>query len=224
MTIKAWPNSLQPREKLLANGVNSLSDTELLALMLGSGQRGQTAVDLAHIALAKHQDFYTLSQLSIDEFCLLPGFGKVRYCQWHAALEIAKRSLGTKLKQSQVFDNSQQTKHYLASQLCGYQQEVFACLFLDHKHHLIAFEKLAHGTIDHATVHIRTIAQYALRHNASSVILAHNHPSGDSAPSQHDIDITRHIRDKLAYFDVSVLDHIVVGRGHTSSIMELGVL
>jgi len=141
-----------------------------------------------------------------------------------AALEMARRHLLQQLQRDNALENPDTTRNYLASRLRHYRHEVFACLFLDNRHRVIAFEELFRGTIDGASVHPREVVIRALHHNAAAVILAHNHPSGIAEPSRADIGLTRRLADALALVDIRVPDHLVIGDGQAVSFAERGLL
>ena len=217
MAIKDWPVRERPRERLLANGAASLSDAELLAIFLRTGVNGKSAVDLARELL---QGFGGLRRLLAAEqatFCKAPGLGPAKYAQLRAVLEMGQRHLSERLTRGQALTSARQSAQYLQSRLRDHPYEVFAALFLDSQHRVLAFEELFRGTIDGASVHPREVVRHALRHNAAALILSHNHPSGTAEPSQADRQITIRLRDALALIDVRVLDHLIVGDGDCCS-------
>lgn len=224
MAIRDWPKAERPREKLLQQGPNALSDAELLAIFLRTGIAGKTAVDLARELITQYGGLRPLLQADFDAFCSAPGMGMAKYTQLQAILEMSRRHLRETLQRGAALDNPQQTRDYLSSELRGYEHEVFSCLFLDNRHRVLQFEKLFFGTINSATVHPREVVKRALKHNAAAVILSHNHPSGVSEPSQADVDITRHLKQALALVDVRVLDHFVIGDGEYVSLAERGLV
>jgi DNA repair protein RadC len=211
MAILDWPPDERPREKLLNRGVAALSDAELLAIFLRTGVRGKSAVDLARDLLDSSGSLRALMDLSQHSFCAHKGLGEAKYVQLQAVLEMGRRHLHEKLQRGESFSSPQLTCHYLQQRLRDYPYEVFACLFLDNRNRLIAFEELFRGTIDGANVHAREVVRQALHHNASAVILSHNHPSGVAEPSEADRQVTSHLKQALNLIDVRVLDHIVVG-------------
>jgi DNA repair protein RadC len=219
MSIRHWPDDERPREKLLARGGDALSDAELLAVFIGSGRRGQSAVDLGRTLLADAGGLKALLDRSRD--C---GIGAVASCRLLAALELGRRYLDAEVKGLAGLTDPAASARYLKSRLCGYPYEVFACLFLDSRHRVIAFEELFRGSLDGASVHPREVVRRCLAHNAAAVILAHNHPSGVAEPSHDDRTITLRLRDTLGLIDVRVLDHIVVGDGPPISLAERGWL
>ena len=218
MSIREWPSQERPREKLLARGPGVLSDAELLAVFLGSGRRGKTAVDLGRDLLARAGSLKTLLDAPQGE----PGIGSVAWCRLCAALELGKRYLDAELRSSTALTNPTDSARYLKSRLAGYPYEVFACLFLDNRHRVIAFEELFRGSIDGAAVHPREVVRRCLAHNAAAVIAAHNHPSGVAEPSSADRQITTRLRDSLALVDVRLLDHFVIGHGEPTSLAQRG--
>ena len=224
MSIRDWPVGERPREKLLTHGAHALSDAELLALLLGTGTRGRSAVELARELLA---DFGSLRELLSAEKvrCLArSGVGPARYALLQAALELTRRHFREALRVGPALPSPEATRTFLFAQLRDKPYEVFCCLYLDNRHRLIAFEEMFRGTIDRAGVHPREVLRQTLAHNAAAVILAHNHPSGVLEPSQADELITRRLKEALALLDVRVLDHIIVGDGESFSFSEHGLL
>ncbi|MCG5516271.1 MULTISPECIES: RadC family protein [Ectothiorhodospira] len=211
MRITDWPASERPREKLLAQGPEALSDAELLAIFLRTGVTGFTAVDLARDLLSRFGGLRPLLQADIKDFCSARGLGEAKYAQLQAVLEMGRRHLSESLKRGDAITSPEHTRRYLAARLRDYPFEVFACVFLDNRHRVLAFEELFRGTIDGASVHPREVVRRALHHNAAALILAHNHPSGIAEPSRADQSITERLRDALGLVDVRVLDHIIVG-------------
>jgi len=222
--IRDWPARERPREKLLELGPGALSDAELLAIIIGSGYRGRSAVDVGRDLIKSFgslREFLTatpkqcLRQRSIGPACL----AKLR-----AALELARRHHLDALRTGPGLNGTQSTNVFLQAQLRDKPYEVFCCLYLDVRYRLIAFEELFRGTIDSATVHIREVVRQALAHNAASVIFAHNHPSGVAEPSSADEHVTRQLKESLALVNVKVLDHIIVGDCRCTSFTERGLL
>ncbi|WP_288377627.1 DNA repair protein RadC [uncultured Pseudomonas sp.] len=222
MNIREWPLDERPREKLLARGASSLSDAELLAVFLGSGMRGRNVVELARGLLAKFGSLRQLLEADREAFLGELGLGPVRYSQLQAVLEIGRRHLATTIERESAMDSPTVVRRYLKSMLRHESSEVFGCLFLDNKHRPLAFEILFRGTINRAVVYPREVVRRALAHNAAALILCHNHPSGNSEPSQDDVHLTRTLKQALALIDVRVLDHVIVGDGEPLSMVEQG--
>jgi DNA repair protein RadC len=224
MAISDWPTEERPREKLLARGPESLSEAELLAIFLRTGVAGKTAVDLARALLSEFGSLRHLFDADRARFCASRGLGLAKYAQIQAVIEMARRYLREELQRGDVLSNPGATRDYLTAKLRGRPHEVFVCLFLDTRHRVLAYEEVFRGTIDGASVHPREIVKLALSHNAAAVILAHNHPSGVSEPSQADVRLTQRLRDALMLVDIRVLDHLIVGDGPALSFAERGLI
>jgi len=224
MSIRHWPISERPREKVLERGAQALSDAELLALLLGSGSRGRSAVELARALLTEFGSLRELLNADRPRWLGQHGIGPARYAAMQAAVELARRYFRQGMRIGPVLDAPDAARAFLLAQLRDRPYEVFCCLYLDKRHRLVGFEELFRGTIDGAGVHPREVLRQTLLHNAAAVILAHNHPSGVLEPSQADEFITRRLRDALALVDVRVLDHIIVGDGHCFSFSEHGLI
>ena len=224
MSIRHWPSAERPREKLLERGAAALSDAELLALLLGSGTRGRSAVELARKLISEFGSLRNLLTAEAARFLAQTGIGPARYAILNAAVELARRHFREALRLGPPLTAPEATRTFLLAQLRDRPYEVFCCLYLDNRHRLIAFEELFRGTIDRAGVHPREVLRQTLLHNAAAVILAHNHPSGVLEPSQADELITRRLREALALVDVRVLDHFIIGDGHCYSFSEHGLL
>lgn len=224
MSIKDWPAQERPREKLLAQGAQALTDAELLAIFLRTGVAGKSAVDLARQLLGEFGSLRALLEADLAAFSAHLGLGPAKYSQLQAVLEMGRRHLAEGLKRDSALESPQQVRDYLKARLRHEPHEIFACLFLDTRHRVLAFEALFHGTIDGASVYPRQVVKRALAHNAAAVILTHNHPSGIAEPSQADRLLTTRLKDALALVDVRVLDHFIVGDGEPLSMAEYGWL
>ncbi|MET0088637.1 MAG: DNA repair protein RadC [Candidatus Thiodiazotropha sp.] len=224
MPITDWPIDERPREKLLKRGADALSDAELLAIFLRTGIPGMTAVDLARSLLNEHGGLDPLLSADRKRFCQTRGLGLAKYAQLQASLEISRRYLHERIRHADSLNSPEQSRQYLHTKLRHYRHEVFACLFLDNRHRVLAYEELFRGTIDGASVHPREVVKSALQHNAAALILAHNHPSGVAEPSQADQAITRTLKSALALVDIRVLDHIIIGEGNPVSLAERGLI
>jgi len=224
MTIRDWPADERPREKLLARGAQALSDAELLALFLGSGARGQSAVDIGRALLQRHGGLRTLLELPPAELKAEHGLGDARATRLHGALELGRRYLAADLDRPEALSDPAACATYLRARLRHYTHEVFAALFLDNRHRPIAFEELFRGSIHGASVYPREVVRRCLVHNAAAVIFAHNHPSGVAEPSQADRDITTLLKQALALIEVRVLDHFIVGSSTVTSLAQRGLV
>jgi DNA repair protein RadC len=208
----------------LEKGAAALTDAELLAILLRTGTRGRSALDLARDLL---KSFHTLRKLIAADrqrFCREPGLGPTRFAELQAAVEIARRQLSETMRAGPSLASPRTTRDFLAARLRDLEHEVFCCLYLDKRHRLIQFEELFRGTIDGASVHPREIVKLALQRNSAAVIIAHNHPSGVAEPSQADELITQRVKEALALVDIRLLDHIIIGDGATVSFAERGLI
>lgn len=219
--LKDWPELERPREKLVHLGSASLSDAELLAIFLRTGVKGCHVVDLARQLLTSFGSLGAIFSASQEDFCARHGLGTAKYVQLQACLEMSKRYLAEKMKQSDcVLTSSQATRDYLISELRFESREIFAVLFLDNQHQVLTFERLFFGTLDAAAVYPRVIVEQALKHHAAAVILTHNHPSGVAEASLADKQITNKLIQALQLIDVRVLDHIIVAGNQCYSFAE----
>lgn len=224
MSLKDWPAEERPREKLLQQGPHSLTDAELLAIFLRTGVSGKNAVELARDLLQGFNGLRPLLEADIQQFCRHHGLGPAKYVQLQAVLEMSRRHLMARLQTGEALTSPQLAQQYLITQLRHHDHEVFACLFMDNQHRVLAFEPLFRGTIDSASVYPREVVKRALAHNAAAVIFSHNHPSGVAEPSSADERITEKLKQALAFIDVRVLDHFIIGNGETVSLAERGLM
>ena len=220
MTIQPAARGFDVREKLLTNGAHRLSDTELLAVFISSGSGKRSCMQLAHDLIKHMGDMRSLLNTDLKTFEQVPGLGLVRYVQLQAAQEICRRGDFIGLQKNTQLLSSKQTYEFLKRQLRDKKNEVFAALFLDTQHRMIAYEELFSGTINSATIHARPIIERVLKLNAAAVILAHNHPSGVSDASYQDIEVTDRIGQALDLIDTRLLDHLVIGDNEVYSIMS----
>ena len=224
MALRDWPRSERPRERLLAMGPQSLSDGELLAILLGTGVRGTSATDLARRLLEQLGGLAGVLGNGAAELARAPGVGPARAARLAAGLELGRRYLSAPGDPRPALAAPLDAARYLSARLLDLPHEVFCCLFLDTRHRLIRYEELFRGTIDGATVYPREVVKRALQCNAAAVILGHNHPSGVAEPSEADRSITVKLAKALALVEIRLLDHLVVSRGGHVSLAERGLL
>jgi len=224
MAIKDWPKDERPREKLLQHGAAVLSDAELLAIFLRTGVAGISAVELARQLIEQFGSLRSLLDANQKQFCQQQGLGPAKFSQLQAVMEMSRRHMASTLNQGNAFTDTQTTELFLKQRLRGHAYEVFACLWLDTKHRMIAFEELFRGTIDSANIYPREILKQGLHHNAAAVIFAHNHPSGNPEPSQDDIIMTQQLKKTLKLVDIRVLDHIIIGDAKNISLAQINQL
>ncbi len=224
MSIHQWPASERPRERLIQQGAKVLSDAELLAILIRHGGKGQSAVDVARELLQQFNGLRGILTASCSAFCAEPSLGLAKYCQLQAASELGRRCLRETMHQRTAIRHSKDAEEYIIASLRDYQQEVFTALFLDNKYRVIQFDYLFYGTINNASVYPREVVKRALFHNAAALIVAHNHPSGITEPSESDKEITQRLKNSLALVDVKLLDHLIVGDIQAFSFAEHGLL
>jgi len=222
MSIRLWPENERPREKLIRHGAGVLSDAELLAIFLRTGVRGCSAVDLARRLLNEFGGLRQLLEAELEEFSCHLGLGPAKFAQLQAVLEMGRRHLAATIRRQSALESPQAVRDFLKAELRHEPHEVFACLFMDTKHRVLAFEVLFRGTIDGASVYPRQVVKRALAHNAAALILSHNHPSGVSEPSHADRMLTERLKEALSLIDVRILDHFIIGDGEPLSMVEYG--
>ena len=224
MSMAGWPQGERPREKLFNKGVASLSDAELLAVILQTGTRGRTSLDIARDMLSRYGGLIGLLAADRASLTANPEIGGAKVARFVAMKELSQRHMLDGIKSKDILTSSQATRDYLRAKFRNCQSEIFSCLFLNNQHHVVKLEELFRGTIDGAAVYPREVVKRCLHHNAAAVILAHNHPSGIAEPSQADIAITNKLRIALETIDVRVLDHLVIGNSLVVSFAERGLL
>lgn len=222
--LKNLPPEVRPREKLLAQGPAALANAELLALLLRTGFKGTSVLQLAQQLLDSFHGLAGLLRASPDELKRIKGLGPAKRAEVSAVLELARRSLAQSLKQRPVFESPSQVKDYLRLHLGACQHEVFTVLFLDAQNCLLRMEDMFRGTLTQTSVYPREIVKRSLELQAAAVVLAHNHPSGCAEPSRADEFLTQSLRSALALVDVRVLDHLVVGCNEVVSFAERGLI
>ena len=222
--MKDLPIALRPREKLLSQGAQALADAELLALLLRTGMKGLGVLQLAEKVLADLGGFPGLLRAEAPQLRGVKGLGPAKRAELLAVMEMARRGLDGQLRAAPVLGSPQKVKDYLRMKLGHLPHEVFAVLFLDAQQRLIACEELFRGTLTQTSVYPREVVKRALEHNAASVILAHNHPSGLLEPSRADELLTQTLKSSLQLVDVRVLDHFVVGHSGAISFAERGLM
>lgn len=211
MAITDWPAHERPRERLLQQGAQALSDAELLAIFLRVGVRGKSAVDLARELLVRFDhSLAALTQANAVDLAKLPGLGQAKAAQLCATLELARRALAENLRAVDVLESSAAVRDYLRLNLAARSREVFVALWLDMQNRLLSCDELCQGTLDETRVYPREVVKAALAHNAAAVIFAHNHPCGTHAPSSADLALTKKLKQTLQMVGVRVLDHFVV--------------
>lgn len=200
-----------PREKLIEQGSNRLSDVELLAIFLRTGVQNCPVMELSQKLITKYQSIRGLFQAPLHELSEIKGIGLAKYVQIQAALELGKRYFSESMMGNEVLKNPTVTKDFLKVKLSQHQQEVFAAIYLNNTNQVIGFEELFYGSLNITAIHPRVLVKRALYHNAAAVMLAHNHPSGNPTPSEVDIKTTQLLKEALDLVEIKLLDHFIVG-------------
>jgi DNA repair protein RadC len=224
MGITRWPPAEQPRRRLQVRGLDGLTDAELLALVLRTGQGGLDAVALARRLLGEFGSLAGLLGADLRQLLATPGIGPAKAAALKAIPGLAERCLEHTVRAGVVCRGSAAVGQYLRQRLGAHRREVFAVLLLDAQHRLIDYRELFLGTLDAAVVHPREVVRAVIEAGAAAVIFAHNHPSGVAEPSRADIALTERLHSALALIDVRVLDHFVVASTTTVSLAERGLL
>jgi DNA repair protein RadC len=218
--VSYWPAGERPRERLLQRGANALSDAELLAIFLRVGVRGKNVVELARQLIRQFGGLRGLFRASASELRSLKGMGNAKIATLQAIAEINRRWLEEKISRTEFLECAQDVYRLLEQRLRDRDHEIFAIVFLDTKHRVLAIEELFHGTIDSASVFPREIVKRALDLGAAAIIAVHNHPSGVPEPSQEDQKITRELKAACLLMDLRLLDHLVIGANTFHSFAE----
>jgi DNA repair protein RadC len=224
MSMAAGPLAERPRERLHAQGIEALSDAEVVALFLGTGSRGRSAVDVARDLLGQFGRLSRLLAAPRADLDRVRGVGAVRSAQIAAVMELARRALAEEMRAGDSLASPAAVRGYLRLRMQHLAHECFWCVFLDAQNRVIAAEELFRGTLTQTSAYPREVVKHALAHNAAAVILAHNHPSGVAEPSLQDQALTRTLTEALGLVDVRVLDHFIVAPGACLSFAERGLL
>jgi DNA repair protein RadC len=224
MAISDWPEGERPREKLLTKGASSLSEAELLAIILRTGVRGKSAVDLGRELLQQYGTLSSLFASDLERLLHMKGLGLTKAVQLQAVIELARRALEEQIKPGVNLSSPKAVRDYLRLSLLRQDKEVFLGIFLDAQNRVLITEELSNGTLTQTSVFPREVVKRALHHNAAAVVFAHNHPSGLAEPSRADELLTQALKQALSLVDVKVLDHFIVGGSTTMSFAERGLL
>lgn len=224
-SIKQWAKDDQPREKLLLKGAENLSNSELLAILIHNGTKEKTAVDLAKDILKRGKDnLNELGKLNIKELMKIKGIGEAKAITITAALELGRRRQASSSLERAVVASSRDIAQYLQTVLQDYRHEVFAVIFLNRANKVRHFEIISEGGITETVADPRIILKKALEEEAVSIILCHNHPSGSLKPSRADESLTKKIKEAAQFFDIRVVDHIIVSENGYYSFADEGRL
>ncbi|MCC8394202.1 DNA repair protein RadC [Paraburkholderia sp. MMS20-SJTR3] len=217
-----WHRSDMPRERLISKGPSALSDTEMIALVLGSGLPGHDVFRVAGALLERFGTLRAMLDATYTDFDGIRGLGPAKKTQLLAIMEMSRRSLVDRMRRRELLNSPETVENYLRLLIGGRPLEVFVSLFLDARHRLIDCEESAQGSLTRMAVYPREIVRRALAANAASLIVAHNHPSGALQPSASDCRLTQTLRDALALVDIQLIDHLVVSADGVYSFARAG--
>ena len=225
ISIKDWSEDDRPREKLLKKGIQTLSDAELVAILIGSGNTEMSAVELSkNILLANENNLNKVAKNSVRNLMKFKGIGEAKAISILSALELGKRREAVVVNEQKKISSSQDIFQIMNIKFRDLPYEEFWVVYLNHSNKIIHKEKMSQGGISGTVVDVRLILKKAIEYLASSIILSHNHPSGQLKPSQQDIEITQKLKKASAYLDISVLDHIIIADNQFFSFADEGVL
>ncbi len=216
--------ALLPREKILAYGAAALSNAELLAIFLRTCSQGEPVLQLAERLLKEFGSLYLLLQADYTKLAQCKGMGVCKFTQLQAVSELARRFFSEQFLHEDVMSGPELLKTRLLELFAGQEREVFMVLFLNNQHQIICQEEMFKGTLNRVEVHPREIIRFAIKMNASAIILAHNHPSGNPEPSVADRQVTERIHSACSIMGIKLLDHFVVGHKSCVSFTERGWL
>ena len=222
--ISDFPIEDRPRERFIQYGATSLSNQELLAILLRTGTKKESVIQLANRLLQYFEGLNLLKDASIEEMTAIKGIGTAKAVQVLAAIELGRRISNLKYNDRYVIRSPQDGANYVMNDMRFLTQEHFVCLFLNTKNHVIGKQTVFVGSLDSSIVHPREVFKEAIRRSSASVICLHNHPSGDPTPSREDIAITRTLREAGELVGISLLDHVIIGDGKYVSLKEQGYL
>jgi DNA repair protein RadC len=224
MVVERWPERDRPRERLYWNGPEALADAELLAIQLGSGTRGKSAVDIAREVLAVYGSLAEIAGREATELAKVTGVGPAKAARLVAAFELTRRLRARTPGARLVLSGPAEVYAAFGPLMEDLQREVFRVALLDAQNGLLRDRVISQGTLSASLVHPREVFKPAILESAASVILLHNHPSGDPTPSREDIRLTRQLVECARLLDLRIHDHLVIGHGRFVSLAERGII
>ncbi len=222
-TLKFWSDDDKPREKLMNKGISVLSDAELIAILIGSGNKEETAVELARRILMDN-DLNDLGKLSIKELTKYKGIGEAKAIAIVAAIELGKRRKSFEVYEKKIIESTTDIFEYMYPVLCDLEHEEFWAIYMNNSGKIIKRQKIAQGGITSTTVDLRLIMKSSIENLAVSIIICHNHPSGNVMPSEEDIKLTKKIKEACNTLNIKLLDHLIISGNNRYSFYESGIL
>lgn len=223
-TLRDVPPEERPRERMLRSGAGSLSNAELIAILLRTGTIKESAVILAQRLLIEAGGLRQLAQMNTEQLTAIKGIGHAKALQIQAGIELGRRMVRTTQPETVTIRSPHDVSLLVSEELRYLQKEHFVCLFLNTKNHVIGQETLSIGSLNASIVHPREVFLAAIKRSSASIICVHNHPSGDPTPSPEDIEITRRLAEAGQVIGIDVLDHVIVGDTKNVSLKELGLM
>lgn len=222
--IKNWPKDERPREKLLKFGEHTLTNAELLAILLRSGVKGNSAVDLGRKLITKFSTFRNMGHTDITQWKEIKGLGEAKICQIKAALEIGRRFMGEEKKPKGSVKSAKEVADLFMPRMRDLKKEVFKVLFLDGRNNIVDIVEIDEGTIAQSSPYVREIISKALQNFSPAIVCVHNHPSGDPKPSQEDRNFTKELINAGKTMQIKILDHVIIGDNKYFSFSDKGLL
>lgn len=222
LMIRDYPQNERPRERFIQNGPQSLSNHELLALLLGTGSREESVLQLANRMLSQFEGLRLLKDATLEELTQIKGIGTAKAIHVLAAVEIGRRIANHTLDERYVIRSPEDGAKYLMNDMRFLTQEHFVCLYLNTKNQVIHKQTIFIGSLNASIVHPREVFKEAVRRSAASVICVHNHPSGDPTPSREDIEVTKRLAESGKIVGIELLDHLIIGENKYVSLKEKG--
>jgi DNA repair protein RadC len=222
LMIRDFPKTERPREKLLAEGADKLSNQELLAILLGTGTKNQSVIQLAYHVLKHFDGLRFFKEATVEELMDLKGIGKAKAVLLCAAIELGKRLGNMKISDKYIIRSPEDAAQYVMEELRTLTQEHFVCLYLDTKNQVLHRQTIFIGSLNASIVHPREVFKAAIRRSSASLICLHNHPSGDPTPSREDINVTKRLVEAGKVLGIELLDHLIIGDKKFISLKEKG--
>lgn len=222
-SIQNLPETERPRERLMRYGPESLTNAELIAILLGSGMKGISVLQLSQAIIAKFGDMHHIAEATLSELCSIKGLGPAKALQLKAAVSLGLRAARKATPIKYRIDNPMQAYHLIRHELENEHKEIFLIILLDVKNFVISQQMVSLGTLSEIALQPREIFYPALRHHAASLILAHNHPSGDATPSKEDYTFTESLIKAGQMMGIPINDHLIIGNNSFTSMRQLGI-
>lgn len=224
LTIKELPEESRPRERMLQVGCQGLSNAELLAILLRTGNQRESALDLANRILKESQGLEFLARASLEELTRIQGIGLAKASQIKAAIELGRRLAVYRAEQTFTVNSPESAANLLMDEMRFLDREHFKAVLLNTKNNVIGIETISVGSLSASIVHPRELFKQAIIKSAAALILAHNHPSGDPTPSREDLEVTKRLVEAGDLLGIQVLDHLIIGNGRYVSLKVRGLL